>query len=478
MRIIDIELEDIHEFRTLIEILNGFVSEANTDFIKDHEQYSKKMANPATGGEKESDGDNMKNLSKKKQLDNMAKQTDVSSVAESKDKISNGKNKVEKITESKDESKKKSLKNKEPSEDEEDEIEEVDKKKATKNKLKKKTSKNEDSDEEEDTELKKKLKKNIKKDDDLSDNDESEQNMKLKKKVGKKKVSSEIKKSKNYDEQEEDNDESTSQKETTKPKKEVNNGQIKIITTDSNQILMSFIVLKASGFKKFEVLPDEYKVGLNIDELFKYMKNADKDGTMEIYIDNEDSQNIMFNVMSPQSSKISKCELKVLNLTERKKKQIEADFSMAVRIPCTEFHKTCKDLSQFSTLVEILCDPDKLTITCKGDMSTHSRTFKSDGSENGAVIKCIKKDGNKPDIVRLIFELKYINMMYKCMNLCKDMEIYLKANNVMFLKYGIGLEGTMLVGIAPAPSKEKVPTNINYDEDLDKFYEDEEINLK
>ena len=153
---------------------------------------------------------------------------------------------------------------------------------------------------------------------------------------------------------------------------------------------------------------------------------------------------------------------------------------MAVRINCQQFHKACKDLMQFSQFVEITCDPSQLAITCKGDLSNHKRIFKADGTQEGVMIKTVKRDTDDediPDIIRLVFDLKYINSMYKCSSLCDDMEIYLNSESIMFLKYGIKLMGEMMVGISPSRKKKE---NIdNYDENVDAYYrDDDEIQLK
>jgi proliferating cell nuclear antigen PCNA len=299
-----------------------------------------------------------------------------------------------------------------------------------------------------------------------SDEDVKENKKKKKKKEENKKVSKKNKKKDiNVDNQ--------------KKSDEENPGQMKILTTDASQTLIAYIELAAADFDRFNVYLPEYRVGLNVDELFKYIKNVDKDGSMDITVPADDTQNIMFSVYSQQSSKVSKCELKVLNLDENKRRHIEAEYTMTVRISCNEFHRVCKDLSQFSTHIEILCDPDIFSITCRGEMSKHSRIYKNDGSENGVTISCTKKNEDIPDIVKLIVEIKYINMMSKCGNLCKEMVIYLKPKSVMFLRYGIALNSRMLVGIAPASAKEDhLTNNKHYDESLDDYYEDEEIRLK
>lgn len=243
--------------------------------------------------------------------------------------------------------------------------------------------------------------------------------------------------------------------------------------------MIIYIVLEAESFKKFVVHPDKYSVGLNLDELSKYIKNVDKEGTMSIHIDSDDTQHVVFNVKGVESTAVeSICELRVVNLPQKPDKKIEINVTALVRINCHDFHKKCKDLMQFSQFVEITCDPSQLAITCKGDMSNHQRIFKADGTQNGIMIKFLKqnKDEDVPDIIRLVFDLKYINSMYKCSALCDDMEIYLNSDSIMFLKYGIKLMGVMMVGISP--SRKKREHADNYDENMDEYYrDDQEIQL-
>ena len=253
-----------------------------------------------------------------------------------------------------------------------------------------------------------------------------------------------------------------------------NKGCIKILTSDPNQVMITYIKLNGSAFSKFEVLPAKYSVGLNLDELYKYLKGVNKDSVMRITVNSDDTQHIVFDVASNNGSNESVCELRVLNLTNKKNRKIETTVQMAVRINCAMFHKECKDLINFSQYVELTCDPTKLVITCTGDLSNHSRTFRADGKQNSIVIKTntTEEEKNAPNIIKLIFDLKYINTMYKCIGLCEDMEIYLNSDSVMYLKYGIKLMGEMLVGIAPSGQNNN--HNDTYDEDDELFYQDDE----
>jgi hypothetical protein len=421
MKIIEVVTDNIGDIKTIIEILNGFIPEANADFIRDGKKYSEQ-------------------LSKKKPI----KKTDTDDQSYGRSEAQNDEmnsNDSEDFDEAKDKHKHKkksalvrAKKSQHDSDDENDEHDE-----------------NVNEEEEESTKSSKKSKKTEK----------TKKSKKTKKEVKGKK------KNKHDHGAESENDE-----------KEENRGEIKILTADPNQVMITFIVLKGSAFKKFNVLPDKYSVGLNLDELYKYIKNVDKEGTMSIHIDSDDTQHIIFEVQSDNSTQESICELRVLNLSNKKDRRIEANVAMAVRINCQAFHKACKDLLQFSQFVEITCDPTQFVITCKGDLSNQCRIFKANGTQNGVIIKTIKRDDDDaPNIIRLIFDLKYINSMYKCYSLCEDMEIYLNTDSVMFLKYGIKLMGELVVGIAPSgKNKDKVD---NYDENDEQYYpDDDEIIIK
>jgi hypothetical protein len=516
MKIIDIETyeDDIGVIKTIIEILNGLISEANADFIKDAKAYRDSF-NKKKGIKTDTTHNQL--LSHDEESSNESKNTkdidsdNVSSLDRSKDKSHSSSNKTQKSSKSK---KKSNSADTDYESSEEDHSDDESKKPSKSKKSSKHSEKN----------LTKDSKKNKTKNDDASDDNEydassqddhadskhskkggdkkktSDDNKKQKKDkdTGKDKVKGKDKgkdkdkdkdkdKVKNKDKDKEkgkDKDKGKSKSKRSKEedeetKREENRGEIKILTADPNQVMLTYITLKGSAFKRFIVHPDVYSVGLNLDDLYKYIKNVDKEGIMTIHIDSDDTQHIMFDVKNENApSQESICELRVVNLSSKKDRKIEADVSMAVRINCQAFHKACKDLMQFSQYVEITCDPTQLAITCKGDLSNHKRIFKADGSENSIAIKVVKKENeniNVPNIIRLVFDLKYINNMYKCSSLCGnggDMEIYLNPDSVMFLKYGIKLMGEMVVGISP--SRKKKEHIDNYDEGDDEYYQDDD----
>ena len=255
-------------------------------------------------------------------------------------------------------------------------------------------------------------------------------------------------------------------------KKKKETGTIKISAIDDNQVMLTYIVLDSTAFNCFELSETKHNVGLNVEELCKFLRTVDKDGTLNISIDSEDEQYMTWCINSQDNIiRSSTCKLRLLQMSEQKNKTINANYSIAVQINCHSFHKTCKDLLPFSQFIEITCDQSQFLIECRGELSSHIRAFNPD-EEKGIRIKVNENNPDAHRMIKLSFDLKYINILFKCASLCEDMIIYLSPSSVMLLKYTIGSLGTMIVGISPVGKS----NSDEYDASNDQYYDDEPIN--
>ena len=76
------------------------------------------------------------------------------------------------------------------------------------------------------------------------------------------------------------------------------------------------VTLNGSAFNKFIVNPAVYSVGINIDELSKFIKHVDNDGVMSIHVDSDSMQHIEFEVKSANNSPDSICQLRVVDVRD------------------------------------------------------------------------------------------------------------------------------------------------------------------
>lgn len=254
-------------------------------------------------------------------------------------------------------------------------------------------------------------------------------------------------------------------------------GAIKIMATDDHKTLLIRVKLDAKEFLRFNVKPQEYCAGVDLMQLYKYFKTI-KEGLLTIYIDDDNEQYIVFEVYNDEQKSTNEFKLKLMDIDNKIYSLPPANFVMTVTINCTEFHKLCRDMHQISEFIEITCTNKKISFSCQGDSASNTKTFENcnnKDAEKGVKIRCVKNsDDSKPEIIRAIFELKYLVMFNKCTNLCNEIQLFLKNEYPLFIQYSIATLGTMLIGLVPVDEKNFLK-NANNNDNL---YSDTEIAIK
>lgn len=301
-----------------------------------------------------------------------------------------------------------------------------------------------------------------------SDGDKKKKNKKVLAKKGKK-IAEE-----SSDEDESNDDDNKKNKKC----KSVNyaGGGIKILALDEHQTLLIYVKLHAEQFVKFKVKPDVYSIGLDLLQLHRFMKSVDKDSIMNISIDKDDEQNIMFSLENDSKHSEADYKQKLLDIDENTKKlPEETNFEMHVVMDTSDFKKICAEMNNFSEFVEITCTSKEITFTCQGDSNHYVRKFNN--SEKGVRIKCLKTGSKTPTIFQAIYNLKHLVTFGKCSNLCPEMQLFLKNDYPLFINYTIGAIGKMLAGLSPVDEK-AIKRDNDYDENTDKYYNNKKIVMK
>jgi len=242
---------------------------------------------------------------------------------------------------------------------------------------------------------------------------------------------------------------------------------IKIIAVNTTKSLIIVIKLESKKFGIFKVSKPVYDVGINLSQLHKLIRSLDKDDILRISIDSDEKHLLILDVENEVRNSRTRNRLKTLDIDKKTYKIPETKFDMVVTMESSEFHRVCKDLSQLADYVEIVCKENSITFTSTGDCSDKSITI--DASEhNGVKIKPLIP--GKGLIVQGIFELKYFTMFQKCSGLCQNIQIYLKNNYPIFIKYFIASLGQILVGIVPVNDKS---VNNNFSDEDDEYSDDD-----
>jgi proliferating cell nuclear antigen PCNA len=302
------------------------------------------------------------------------------------------------------------------------------------------------------------------------------------------KKSKSTKKSDN-DSQSESNSESETEEKTITKKSDnklqkANNekkGGIKIVEINDFESIVIILKLDAINFFKFDCKKPTYSIGLDPSIMFNILKNIEKDDQMTVFVNDANKQYLNIELQNGKKKCKSSYDFKLMDLDERKISPIPPEFDILIEMKTVDFHNVCKELSTFSQFMIVECTDKKIEFKCKGNICNTKKEFEHDpdGDEGTVNIKLNpNRKKNEPIIIREIYDLNDICMFQKCKSISTNMQILLKNENLMFIRYFIASYGTMTVGFNPANEK-LVDKHANYDGNkFDPFYKTTEVKYK
>jgi len=254
-------------------------------------------------------------------------------------------------------------------------------------------------------------------------------------------------------------------------------GGIKIVEVNDYESIIIIIKLDAENFFKFDCKKPTFSIGLDPTNMFNILKNIDKEGQVTFYVNDQNKQTLNIELQNNEKKSRSIYDFKLMELDERKISPVPPEFDINIQMKTKDFHDICKELSSYSQFMIIECTDKKIEFKCKGA----KREFEHDpdGKDNCVFIRLNpNRNKSKSVIVREIYDLNDICMFNKCKNLSTNIQILLRNEYIMFIRYKVASYGTMTVGFNPANEK-LVNKHANYDDaKFDPFYKQSEIKYK
>ena len=278
--------------------------------------------------------------------------------------------------------------------------------------------------------------------------------------------------------------------DTSKNKKK---GGMKIMAIDTTKNVLIHLKLDSENFTTFECKKKRLVLGVNLTYFHKLIKTMDKDDNLTLYVDHDDMNYMKIKIDNPEEKKDSVFELKLLDLNEAELAIPDITFDAVITMNSAEFHKLCREMSQIADYVEIKCFNNKIIFTCKGDYAKRTTTYRTgdiNGGGDGINIKLANtkepatntktKDSKKTTqqtpsiIIQGIYDLRNLVMFSKCSSLCNEIEIFMKNDYPIVIKYTVATLGRILLCLVP--KTEESIKNSNYSDD-EEYYNEEQVQL-
>lgn len=256
---------------------------------------------------------------------------------------------------------------------------------------------------------------------------------------------------------------------------------MKITAIDPTKSVLINLKLEGVKFDKFVCKKRKFNVGVNLLCFYKLIKNMGKNDILNLSVDHNEKNYLKIRIDSADVKKHSEQNLKLLDLDENKMSIPDMTFDAVITMDSQEFNKLCREINNLANYVEIKCLKDKIIFTYKGEFADGKITYKTanaaaEDDESESILVSINHastspDKNAPEIVQGIFELKNLVLFSKCASLCNEIEIYMKNDFPLVIKYTVASLGRLLLCLTPI--KEDTTKNANYSSE-EEFYSDED----
>jgi proliferating cell nuclear antigen len=149
-------------------------------------------------------------------------------------------------------------------------------------------------------------------------------------------------------------------------------------------------------------------------------------------------------VLKFENKQKEQCKIQKLKLIEPEQEELDipdVKFSSIINLPSNDFQKIIRDLNSISDKLEIKSIKNQLIFKCYGAYAS-AEIIRSESDGMGFIQK-----NNK--VIQGEFSLKNLNYFIKCTNLCNSIEMYMKNNFPIVIKFSVGSLGSLKLCLAP-----------------------------
>lgn len=205
---------------------------------------------------------------------------------------------------------------------------------------------------------------------------------------------------------------------------------VKIMAMDGNHVALIHLKLEADKFESF-MCKKKTMIGVSMISFFKLMKTVSNTDIVTMFMSEENTDILNITIENSEKNTKTKFALKLLDLDEEELEIPDVEIDCIVTMSSNEFQKLCRDMYNIKDTITITSKNNEINFSCEGDFAkwetiigetSHGLSFNKESNES------ISAD----------YSLKYINLFTKSTNLCNTIELYLKKDYPLIMKYNVG----------------------------------------
>lgn len=225
---------------------------------------------------------------------------------------------------------------------------------------------------------------------------------------------------------------------------EIDETGLKITAMDTSHIVLVHLKLDANNFEFYQC-SKKMSIGVNMLNFHKLIKTINSNDTLSFIIDSQDINHLIVKIENSEKNSKTIYKLNLLDIDSQAISIDPVEFNSVITLPSIDFQKIIRDMNNLSDFVEIRNINKQLYFSCKGDFCNQETVISDSTVEN----KCKVQSKTHDEIIQGFFHLKYMTMFTKCTNLCNTVELYLKNDYPIIVKYEVASLGNLKLCLAP-----------------------------
>ena len=224
---------------------------------------------------------------------------------------------------------------------------------------------------------------------------------------------------------------------------------MKIMKMDSTHTVLAHLKLLASDFEYYHC-EKPIVLGINMINLFKLIRTIGNDDTLNLYVNDNNLGILGIRIENGEKNSVTNYKLNLMEIDEEIIQVPPTTFDSVITLPSIDFQKIVKDMNNLSPEIEIKSYGNKLMFSCKGDFATQETII-------GETIDGISFNKVNPgEIIQGVFSTKHLVSFCKCTNLCNSIEMYLKNDYPLIIKYTCASLGSIKLCLAPKYNESQI----------------------
>ena len=224
---------------------------------------------------------------------------------------------------------------------------------------------------------------------------------------------------------------------------EIDETGIKMIAMDSSHTVLVHLKLTSDKFESYKCV-EKRIIGINMINLFRIIKTMNNNDTLVLFLEKSNDSVLGIKIENSEKNTTSTFRLNLMDLNEDTITIPPATFESVITMPSADFQKIIRDMHNYADFIDIKSVEDHLIFSCKGDFCSQETIM----GETSTGMNFI--ENQKPDqIIQGIFALKHLVLFGKCTNLCNSIQMFLKNDYPLIIKYTVASLGEIKLCLAP-----------------------------